>query len=145
MLSAIGNVRRYNDLKCLVYLPSSLTSASHPYSLPVSSAVAELDLSFKEHGIHHLLDFLSRSFHGGTDVDEPLARSLAKLTEAEWRNADILMVSATSTIFSCGASFGIFVACIAVVTYHLSVAITAGIRRLFRPTDRQHYGQHHFR
>ena len=54
---------------------------------PPAAAVAELDLSFKEKGIHHLLDFLSRSFHGGTDVDEPLMRSLAKLTEAEWRAA----------------------------------------------------------
>ena len=44
-------------------------------------------------GLSHLLEFLSGSFHGGTDVDEPFIRALARLQEAEWSNADIMLVT----------------------------------------------------
>jgi len=40
-----------------------------------------------------LLEFLSGSFHGGTDVDEPFNRALVRLSEAEWQNSDILLVT----------------------------------------------------
>jgi len=42
-----------------------------------------------------LLDFLEHSFDGGTDVNEPLRRSLNRLKngDPEWSRADILMVT----------------------------------------------------
>ena len=39
------------------------------------------------------MEFLSGSFHGGTDVDEPFVRALSRLDEEEWSNADILLVT----------------------------------------------------
>lgn len=40
-----------------------------------------------------LLDFLSNSFEGGTDVDAPLEVALERLEQEAWALADILMVS----------------------------------------------------
>ena len=45
-------------------------------------------------GIGRLIEFLGHSFHGGTDVDEPLLRSLDRLErEPGWAEADVLMVT----------------------------------------------------
>jgi glycosidase/uncharacterized protein with von Willebrand factor type A (vWA) domain len=41
----------------------------------------------------NLLDFLHRSFHGGTDTSQPLRRALALLARSDARNADVLLVS----------------------------------------------------
>ena len=40
-----------------------------------------------------LLQFLGGSFHGGTDVDEPLRRCIARIGERAWSQADILLVT----------------------------------------------------
>jgi len=40
-----------------------------------------------------LLQFLGGSFHGGTDVDEPLRRCVARIGEQAWKDADILLVT----------------------------------------------------
>lgn len=55
--------------------------------------VEELELSVDLPSLDRLLDFLSCSFMGGTDVDKPLKLSLERLEKAEWSQADILMVT----------------------------------------------------
>lgn len=40
-----------------------------------------------------LLQFLGGSFHGGTDVEEPLRRCLCRISERAWSQADILLVT----------------------------------------------------
>ncbi len=53
----------------------------------------EFALALTPRGLTDMLSFLSASFHGGTDVDEPLRRCVARLRDAAWRDADILLVS----------------------------------------------------
>jgi uncharacterized protein with von Willebrand factor type A (vWA) domain len=53
----------------------------------------EFELAVTARGMGDMLEFLSGSFHGGTDVDEPLRRCLARAQESEWSNADVLLVT----------------------------------------------------
>jgi uncharacterized protein with von Willebrand factor type A (vWA) domain len=46
--------------------------------------VQELELKADSDSLEKLLDFLSRSFSGGTDVDKPLELSLKRLKTNEW-------------------------------------------------------------
>jgi hypothetical protein len=46
--------------------------------------VQELELSVDVRSLDKLLDFLSCSFQGGTDVDKPLQLSLERLQKDEW-------------------------------------------------------------
>ena len=67
--------------------------ACYLYSFSGRNVVAELDLKLTEDGLACLLDFLACSFHGGTDVAEPLRRATKRLEESAWQKADILLVS----------------------------------------------------
>jgi uncharacterized protein with von Willebrand factor type A (vWA) domain len=67
--------------------------ACYLYSFSGPGDCQELELKLNAAGLYGLLEFLSGSFHGGTDVDEPFNRALARLNEAEWSNADILLVT----------------------------------------------------
>lgn len=55
--------------------------------------VIELELDLRSDGLSRLVDFLTGSFHGGTDVDAPLRRAVARLQETRWDRADLLLVS----------------------------------------------------
>jgi len=63
------------------------------FSFSGTSEVAELRLELSERGLPRLLDFVARSFHGGTDVAAPLRQALARLHEAAWHEADVLLAS----------------------------------------------------
>ena len=63
------------------------------YSFSGPGDCQELELKVTGKGVSKLLEFLSGSFHGGTDVDEPFIRALDRLGEEEWQNADILLVT----------------------------------------------------
>jgi uncharacterized protein with von Willebrand factor type A (vWA) domain len=55
-----------------------------------------LDFEFTPNadGLHRLAEFLQWNFHGGTDIDAPLQRSLQKcLLDATWSSADIAIIS----------------------------------------------------
>eukprot|EP00240_Pyramimonas_obovata_P002980 CAMPEP_0118929978 /NCGR_PEP_ID=MMETSP1169-20130426/6820_1 /TAXON_ID=36882 /ORGANISM="Pyramimonas obovata, Strain CCMP722" /LENGTH=654 /DNA_ID=CAMNT_0006872267 /DNA_START=176 /DNA_END=2140 /DNA_ORIENTATION=+ len=53
----------------------------------------EMELSVTPKAMERLLLFLTMSFNGGTDVDEPLWRSLRRLKEVGWSDADMLLVT----------------------------------------------------
>ena len=55
--------------------------------------VRALDLRVDADALAGLLDFLRGSFGGGTDADAPLELSLERLEQAEWCQADILVVT----------------------------------------------------
>lgn len=62
------------------------------YLINFSTAITTLDLTPPK-GLSDLLNFLSMSFHGGTDVAPALASGLQKMAEAEYENADLLVIS----------------------------------------------------
>lgn len=63
------------------------------YAFSGPMQVQEMKLAVGEGGITALLEFLGCSFHGGTDVQEPLTRAFARLKESQWSRADIILVS----------------------------------------------------
>lgn len=63
------------------------------YAFSGPTQVAEFDLSVKRGGVQALLEFLGCSFHGGTDVAEPIARALKRVETARWSRADAIIVS----------------------------------------------------
>lgn len=60
-------------------LPTALRPAA------TTEQVQELELSVDLRSLDKLLDFLSCSFMGGTDVDKPLQLSLERLQKDEWQ------------------------------------------------------------
>jgi uncharacterized protein with von Willebrand factor type A (vWA) domain len=67
--------------------------ACYMYAFSGARQVAECELSADLDGLLRLADFVSASFHGGTDVVEPIERALARVREAGWRQADLLIAS----------------------------------------------------
>ncbi|KAL4527328.1 hypothetical protein Ndes2526B_g08972 [Nannochloris sp. 'desiccata'] len=63
------------------------------YAFSGPGDVMDLELGNDSASMLRLLNFLTMSFSGGTDVDAPLALSLERLTREEWELADILMVT----------------------------------------------------
>ena len=66
--------------------------ACYLYAFSGPQQCQELALDHTPGSMTALLDFLSFSFLGGTDVDTPFLRALDRLTDSAWRLADILLV-----------------------------------------------------
>lgn len=64
------------------------------YVISFSTAIQTLDLSdFSGNPLGKLVQFLKMSFNGGTDAVPALNQALKMLSENEWKNADVLMIS----------------------------------------------------
>jgi uncharacterized protein with von Willebrand factor type A (vWA) domain len=55
--------------------------------------VRELELNMDPKSIENLLDFLEKTFNGGSNFNAPVQMCLDRLTQAQWANSDILLVS----------------------------------------------------
>lgn len=67
--------------------------ACHAYAFSGPRDVVEHTLSLTDDGVEALLAFLGQSFGGGTDISQPVRSAAAKLAEAGWERADLLMVT----------------------------------------------------
>ncbi|MCQ2248662.1 MAG: VWA domain-containing protein, partial [Treponema sp.] len=64
------------------------------YLISFSTDIETLDLTdFLANPIGKLVQFLGMSFHGGTDAEPALKQAVKMLSENEWKNADVLMIS----------------------------------------------------
>jgi uncharacterized protein with von Willebrand factor type A (vWA) domain len=63
------------------------------YAFSGARQCAEIELSSDLDGLRRLADFVAESFHGGTDVMEPIERALARVRRDGWRQADLLIAS----------------------------------------------------
>lgn len=64
------------------------------YLISFSTSIETLDLTdFSANPIGRLVQFLRMSFHGGTDATLALKHAVKMLSENEWKNADVLMIS----------------------------------------------------
>ena len=55
--------------------------------------VVECELSAQDKGFTALFDLIGQGFDGGTDVQTPIEHAVARVHEACWRSADLLIVS----------------------------------------------------
>jgi uncharacterized protein with von Willebrand factor type A (vWA) domain len=63
------------------------------YGFSGPAEVVERELTLDADGIAGAISFLTQSFHGGTDIDEPLRRALARIAEEVWQLADLVIAS----------------------------------------------------
>ena len=65
------------------------------YLISFSTGIETLDLSSFSEGnpIEKLVGFLKMSFNGGTDANPALSHAVKMLSQNDWKNADVLMVS----------------------------------------------------
>jgi uncharacterized protein with von Willebrand factor type A (vWA) domain len=92
MMGARETVAKAMTLECLRQAHSQ-KRACYVYAFSGPGAVEEMELAVDAQSMTKLLQFLTMSFNGGTDADEPLWRSLARLRDDQWADADILMVT----------------------------------------------------
>lgn len=62
------------------------------YLINFSTSIETLDLTPPK-GIHDLINFLKLSFHGGTNVAPALSEGVRMMSEADYKNADLLVIS----------------------------------------------------
>lgn len=55
--------------------------------------VVEIELGMDVSGLKGLGEFMGQGFHGGTDICGPIERALARLGDARWQLADLLIAS----------------------------------------------------
>lgn len=55
--------------------------------------VIERELDFSPEGFHRLMELIGQGFDGGTDVQTPIERAIARVHERRWASADVLIVS----------------------------------------------------
>ena len=67
--------------------------ACHVFAFGGPDEVLELAMGVDIEGVGRLARFLGQGFGGGTDIGAPLERAIARLEEAEWQLADLLIAS----------------------------------------------------
>jgi uncharacterized protein with von Willebrand factor type A (vWA) domain len=63
------------------------------YAFSGPGEVVERELGLDASGIAEAVAFLGQAFHGGTDIDEPLARALERIAGEDWQLADLVIAS----------------------------------------------------
>lgn len=63
------------------------------YAFAGPKEVKELELGMDPESIERLLSFLEATFNGGSNFSSPIEACLKKLSQAQWSNSDILIVS----------------------------------------------------
>lgn len=67
--------------------------ACYLYAFSGPQQIIEHQLELTEQGLTEFMAFLIQSFHGGTDIQAPLEKAVAKLATEEWKRADIMIVT----------------------------------------------------
>lgn len=78
---------------CLAILKIALRDERHCFLISFSTQINTIELSNITTSITQLLDFLSMSFYGGTDVSSALVEALVQLENGSYSNADVIVVS----------------------------------------------------
>ena len=63
------------------------------YAFSGPGDINEHELELTQEGLTRFLEFLTLSFHGGTEVDGPLCQAVQKINQEEWHRADILLIT----------------------------------------------------
>jgi len=67
--------------------------ACHALAFSGPGEIVERELRVDARGIGDAIDFLTRSFHGGTEVSEVIGRAIDRMREERWRFADLLIAT----------------------------------------------------
>jgi uncharacterized protein with von Willebrand factor type A (vWA) domain len=78
---------------CLAILKIALKENRNCYLITFSVGIVTLDMTDLKNNMAKIVDFLSMSFHGGTDASPALAQATQMLETPDFAKADILMIS----------------------------------------------------
>lgn len=63
------------------------------YAFSGPGEVIERTLNLDVQGLDDVIEFLTQTFHGGTDISDPIERAVQKIHESEWHLADLVIAS----------------------------------------------------
>jgi uncharacterized protein with von Willebrand factor type A (vWA) domain len=63
------------------------------YAFSGPGEVIERTLALDADGLEGVIEFLSQTFHGGTDISDPIQRAVEKIHESDWELADLVIAS----------------------------------------------------
>jgi uncharacterized protein with von Willebrand factor type A (vWA) domain len=63
------------------------------YTFSGPGEIIERCLTLDVQGLDDVIEFLSQTFHGGTDISDPIERAVMKIHESEWELADLVIAS----------------------------------------------------
>jgi uncharacterized protein with von Willebrand factor type A (vWA) domain len=78
---------------CFALLKMAVRDNRKCYLISFSTNYATFDLSDFKNNLYKLLEFLSMSFHDGTDVEPAMQKALEMLETEDYKNADVIIVS----------------------------------------------------
>lgn len=67
--------------------------ACYVYAFSGPEEILERELPLDPGGIDNLIAFLTQGYNGGTDIAEPIGRALARIGDARWQFADLLIAT----------------------------------------------------
>jgi uncharacterized protein with von Willebrand factor type A (vWA) domain len=80
-------------LLCFAILKIAIRENRKCYLISFSTGIETLNLTDLKNSLDKIIQFLSMSFHGGTDAAPAMRESLRMLETEEYRKADVVMVS----------------------------------------------------
>ncbi|MBP9888828.1 MAG: VWA domain-containing protein [Leptospiraceae bacterium] len=78
---------------CFALLKIAIQENRKCYLISFSTGIQTLNLTDLKNSLNLILDFLSMSFHGGTDASPALEEALRMLNTNDYKEADVLMIS----------------------------------------------------
>jgi uncharacterized protein with von Willebrand factor type A (vWA) domain len=78
---------------CFALLKTAVRDNRKCYLISFSTGIETLNLTDFKNNFDKLVDFLSMSFHGGTDASPAMAESLRMLGTEDYKKADVIVVS----------------------------------------------------
>ncbi|MGB8855407.1 MAG: VWA domain-containing protein [Burkholderiales bacterium] len=67
--------------------------ACYLYAFSGPGELIERRLTLDVAGLDDMIEFLSQTFHGGTDISDPIERAVQKVYESDWQLADLVIAS----------------------------------------------------
>lgn len=91
--SMFGEPEQIAKSLALAILNIALKQKRKAYLISFSTAIRTLEMTGMENDIGKMVDFLSMSFHGGTDIQPAIKEALTMLKREGFREADVLVIS----------------------------------------------------
>lgn len=78
---------------CFAILQNAIKTNRPCWLISFSTHIEQIELTELETNLPRLIDFLSMSFHGGTDVAPALGAAVHRIHQQQYHKADVLMIS----------------------------------------------------
>ena len=91
--SMFGEPEQIAKALALAILNIAIKQKRKAYLISFSTAIRTLEMTGIEEDVSRMIDFLSMSFHGGTDIQPALEAAIDMLEKQDFRMADVLVIS----------------------------------------------------